>query len=189
MATLEALQKRIKTTADLRDIVSTMKSLSSVSILQYDQAAKSLKTYRKNIQDGFHALLKFRAVPSISGTQTKNGKTMVIVIGTDSGLVGRFNKEALLKAQSVLMEQGIKNALFMTIGKRMAILAENAGLDVFAKYSISNSIKFVNSLAGTMIVRLYEAMQKHKVSRVMVFYHKREQGVSVSLEQMDLLPF
>ena len=189
MATLEVLQKRIKTTADLRDIVSTMKSLSSVSILQYDQAAQSLKTYRKNIQDGFHALLKFRSMPLMSGLKEKTGKTMVVVIGTDSGLVGRFNKETLLKAQSFLQENGIKDALFLTVGKRMAVLAENAGVDVFAKYSISNSIKFVNSLAGTMIVRLYEAMQKHKVSKVVVFYHKREQGVSVSLEQMDLLPF
>ena len=36
--TIEALQKRIKTTEDLRSIVSTMKALSSVSILQYEQA-------------------------------------------------------------------------------------------------------------------------------------------------------
>ena len=187
MATLESLQKRIKTTADLRDIVSTMKSLSSVSILQYDQAAVSLKGYRKNIRDGFHALSKCR--PMIAQTEAKNGRTLLILLGSDNGLVGRFNKEVLQTAQSFLQNEGIKNALFLTVGKRMAALAENAKVDLFAKYAISNSIKFVNSLADTIIIRLYEAMQSQKVNKVVVFFHKREQGTSVSLEKMILLPF
>ena len=189
MPSLEVLQKRIKTTRDLRDIVSTMKSLSSVSILQYDEAAASLKGYRKNIRDGFHALLKCRSMPP----QPKNrqGKTLAIVIGSDNGLVGRFNKEILDQAQESLMQSGISksDALFLTVGKRVAVLAENAHLNLFAKYAISNSIKFVNSLAGTIIMRIYEAMQTYKVSRVEVFYHKREQGKPVSLENILLLPF
>lgn len=187
MATLESLQKRIKTTADLRDIVSTMKSLSSVSILQYDQAVLSLKGYRKNIKDGFHALLKCR--PMISQPEPKKGRTLVILIGSDNGLVGRFNKEALQASQQFLKAEGADDALFLTVGKRMAVLAENAKVDLLAKYAISNSIKFVNSLAGTVIVRLYEAMQARKVNKVVVFYHKREQGTSVTLEKMTLLPF
>ena len=187
MATLEVLQKRIKTTSDLRDIVSTMKSLSSVSILQYDQAAVSLKGYRKNIRDGFHALSKCRSLPV--WRENKNGRTLVILIGSDNGLVGRFNKETLQTSQQFLQSEGIKDALFLTVGKRMAVLAENAKVNLLAKYAVSNSIKFVNSLAGTIIIRLYEAMKSHKVSKVVVFYHKREQGTSTTLEKMELLPF
>ena len=63
MPSLESLQKRIKTTQDLRDIVSMMKTLSSVSILQYDEALVSLKGYRKNIRDAFHALVKRGNLP------------------------------------------------------------------------------------------------------------------------------
>ena len=189
MSSLETLQKKIKTTTDLRDIVSTMKSLSSVSILQYDEAALSLKGYRKNIRDGFHALLKCR--PMLSQPKQKNGKTLVVVIGSDNGLVGRFNKEILEQAQNSLSERSVskQDALFLTVGKRVAVLAENARVNLFAKYAISNSIKFVSSLSGTIIMRIYEAMQKHKVTQVEVFFHKREQGTSVSLEKIVLLPF
>ncbi len=189
MSTLEILQKRIKTTSDLRDIVSTMKSLSSVSILQYDQAAISLKGYRHNIRDGFHALVKSRPIPAQQ--RRKSGKTLIVVIGSDNGLVGRFNKEVFNRAQQFLSEQNIPktDALFLTVGKRVAALAQNADVNVFAKYAISNSIKFVNSLAGTIIVRLYEAMQMHKVTRVVVFYHKREQGTQTTLEMRQLWPF
>lgn len=189
MSSLETLQKRIKTTTDLRDIVSTMKSLSSVSILQYDQAAASLKGYRKNIRDGFHALLKCRPIPT--QPKTKNGKTLAIVIGSDNGLVGRFNKEILNQAVESLQQEGIskQDTLFLTVGKRVAMLAENARVNLFAKYAISNSIKFVNSLAGTIIMRIYEAMQSNKVTRVEVFYHKREPGKPIGLEKISLLPF
>ena len=55
---IEGLQKRIKTTKDLRSIVSTMKSLSAVSIIQYDSALKSLIEYGRAINLGAVALLK-----------------------------------------------------------------------------------------------------------------------------------
>lgn len=55
---IEGLQKRIKTTQDLRSIVSTMKSLSAVSIIQYDTALKSLIEYGRTINLGAVALMK-----------------------------------------------------------------------------------------------------------------------------------
>ena len=50
---LEALNKRIKTTTDLREIVSTMKILSSVSIGPYEKALESLTAYAKTVKDAF----------------------------------------------------------------------------------------------------------------------------------------
>ncbi len=187
--TLETLQKRIKTTQDLRNIVSTMKALSSVSILQYDQAAASLKGYRKNIRDGFHALMKRGQMPPLP-EHPKEGKTLVILIGTDSGLVGRFNNEIVTKARDEihLAQKHLSDVLFLSVGKRMAVLAENAKMNLIGKYAISNSIKVVNSLAGTIILRMYEAMHQYKVTRVVMFYHYREQGTSVSLKKTTLFP-
>ena len=56
--TLEALTKRIKTTTDLKDIVGTMKMLSSVSIAPYEKALKSINRYGQTIKDAFVGLLK-----------------------------------------------------------------------------------------------------------------------------------
>ena len=52
--TQEALNKRIKTTQDLRGIVSTMKMLSSVSVGQFEKALKSLDQCTENLQSAFH---------------------------------------------------------------------------------------------------------------------------------------
>ena len=58
MDRLEGLQKRIKTTQDLRSIVSTMKSLSAVSIIQYDASLKSLLEYGQTIDAGAYVLMR-----------------------------------------------------------------------------------------------------------------------------------
>ena len=166
---MESLSKRIKTTEDLRNIVSTMKSLSSVSILQYEQAQKSLIEYTHTIRNAFHALIKTNAVFIPTHEQApKTPKTIAIVIGSDNGLVGRFNKEIMQTAGDTLKEKGIslKEAVFITVGKRVAALAEQQGLDLFAKYAVSNSIKAINSIASTVIVRMEEAMEKTKATRV-----------------------
>ena len=163
---MESLSKRIKTTEDLRNIVSTMKSLSSVSILQYEQAQKSLIEYTHTIRNAFHALIKTNAVFIPTHEQApKTPKTIAIVIGSDNGLVGRFNKEIMQTAGDTLKEKGIslKEAVFITVGKRVAALAEQQGLDLFAKYAVSNSIKAINSIASTVIVRMEEAMEKQRL--------------------------
>ena len=88
--TIEALKKRIKVTEDLREIVGTMKALSSVSILQYEQANTALAQYRRNLQDAFQALIKQGGLPN-SDVKAEHGKQLVILIGTDNGMVGKFN--------------------------------------------------------------------------------------------------
>ncbi|MGN1091268.1 MAG: F0F1 ATP synthase subunit gamma [Alphaproteobacteria bacterium] len=191
MPSLESLQKRIKTTEDMRDIVSMMKTLSSVSILQYDEALSSLKGYRKNITDAFHALVKRGNIPPNSfNTLYRNGRTLVILMGTDSGLVGRFNTELLEQAFYDLSEEKerLSDTLFIGVGKRVIGLLASKKVNLFAKYAVSNSIKTVNSLAGTLIVKIYEAIQKEKVSSVIVYYHKCEPAGSTSLEKIKLLP-
>ncbi len=189
---MESLQRRIKTTQDLRDIVSTMKSLSSVSILQYDQAGIALEQYLKNILDAFHALIKADTFsPPPQKPKPKTIKTLAVVIGSDNGLVGKFNKEIVNKAAEVIEADGetLKDSLFITIGKRVAVMAEQKGAPLFAKYAISNSIKVVNSIAGTVIIRIEEAMRLHRVNRVLVFFHKRETGQPTQIEQIKLIPF
>jgi F-type H+-transporting ATPase subunit gamma len=188
--TIEALKKRIKTTEDLREIVSTMKSLSSVSILQYEQANNALEKYRQNLHDAFHAYVKKEGIPSMPNSEGLN-KYLIILIGSDSGMVGKFNKEIILSVKAELKKQNIhwKDVLFMTIGKRITMLAEQAKFKIYAKYPIANSAKMVNSIAETVIMRLDEATQKEGINRVAVWYHKKMKSTSVSLHKEELIPF
>ena len=139
--TIEALKKRIKVTEDLREIVGTMKALSSVSILQYEQANTALAQYRRNLKDAFHALIKQGGLPK-NEVKTAQNRQLVILIGTDNGMVGKFNKEILDKAKADLKKQGVplKNTLFLTVGKRIGGLAMQSNLKLYAKYAVANSV-------------------------------------------------
>ena len=188
--TIEALKKRIKVTENLREIVGTMKALSSVSILQYEQANTALAQYRRNLQDAFQALIKQGGLPN-SDVKAEHGKQLVILIGTDNGMVGKFNKEILDKAKADLKKQGVslKNTLFLTIGKRIGGLAAQSNLKLYAKYAVANSVKMVNTIAETVIMKIDEATRREQITNVCVWYHKRNKNESVSVQKQQIIPF
>lgn len=189
--TLELLKKRIKTTEDLREIVSTMKALSSVSILQYEQANRSLEKYRRNLHDGFQALVHKYGIPQIAVYDKTLPRYLVVLVGTDSGMVGKFNKEIIDKALLDLRKKNVarQDVMFLSIGRRMTMLAMQAKLNLYAKYAISNSVKMVNSIAETVIMKIDDATRKERINHVCVWYHKRGKSGPVSVENREIIPF
>ena len=185
--TLESLSKSIKTTTDLRDIVSTMKALSSASILQYEKAQQSLENYMENIKKAFHVLMINNALQTPPKRVFKG--TLAIVIGADNGLVGRFNKDVLSKAVVYLKEEGIseKETHFISVGKRIASLLESRDYQIKANYASSNSIKTVSTIAQSVITKMEQVLSEQPNTRVFLFYHKRNGG-SVQMEKVQIWP-
>ena len=145
---LEGLQRKIKTTREMRGIVSTMKTLSSVSILQYEQANAALEKYRRNLRDAFQALIQKYGLPPKVKSNGAPQKHLFILVGSDNGMVGKFNREVIQSVCQQLHKQGIlpRQAMFLPIGKRMVMLVEQQRWPIFAKYGISNSVKVVSTL-------------------------------------------
>src|SRR6056297_2306790 len=91
METLETLSEMLETTGDIQSIVRTMKSLSAVSIRQYEQAEAAMSGYEKTIDLGLTALLlerRARGLPLPATIAQETGKNALIVIGSDRGLCG-----------------------------------------------------------------------------------------------------
>ncbi len=55
--TLETLTRRTETFGSIRGIVRTMKTLSAINALPYEEAARSIDAYRDIVLDGFQAFL------------------------------------------------------------------------------------------------------------------------------------
>ena len=91
MQTLEGLKRRIKTTSSLRDIVSSMKTLSAVSVGQYEKSTIALNQYAENVELALQGLLHGKNFPNPTKRNLKE-KTIAVILGSDQGLVGRFNK-------------------------------------------------------------------------------------------------
>lgn len=189
---LEALNKRIKTTTDLRDIVSTMKMLSSVSIGPYEKALASLKEYGKTVQDAFLGFVLNDAtdfMPRIPKNQTP--KVLMILVGTDNGLVGRFNRDIFAKAQEYIKEKNLKSTdiLYLCVGKRIGLITENnVGEALKGAYAISNSLKEIASIASTLLLKVNELLTHVAISEVLVFHNYKETATPQRPMMQQLMP-
>lgn len=187
---IEALQRKIKTTKDLREIVNNMKTLSSVSILQYEQANTVLDKYQRNLRDAIHALALHNGIPSLSMQPTVHPRYLFILVGSDNGMVGRFNRELIDQVRNFMKEQHIllADTMFVTIGKRLSQLAEQAGFKILAGFATSNSVKTVTSLAGQAIVRMEEAVRQKHISDIFACFHQRAKNAAVETQIKRILP-
>ncbi len=186
----EALQRKIKTTKDLREIVSNMKTLSSVSILQYEQANAVLREYKHNLRDAFQALAIHNDIPNLAIPMRVHQRYLFILIGSDNGMVGRFNRELIGNVADFISEQNISSAdtYFVTVGKRLFALAEQAKSSVLSGFATSNSVKSIISLAEQVILRIDKAILQNRVSEVYVCYHQRRKNAAVEVKMKKLLP-
>lgn len=188
--TLEALTKRIKTTTDLKDIVGTMKMLSSVSIAPYERALKSINRYGQTVKDAFVGLLKkenFTYWPRPIKSTTP--QTIAIMIGTDNGLVGRFNRDILSYARSDLKNRGCwDQTAFVCVGKRLGLMADSAKLPLMATYAIMNSLKEIASIASMVLMKVNEIIPARKSEQVLIYFMKRKSGEPQKPTVLQLMP-
>lgn len=188
---VEILRRKIKTTQDLHDIVCNMKMLSSVSILQYEQANKALDKYLRNLRDAFHILALNNGLPQTESRVNKQAKVLFLLIGSDNGMVGRFNREVVDNALNCMREQHLKlqNILLITVGKRVNALAENKHLPICKGYAVSNSVKAVSLLSENIILNMDEIIQKEHITEVWVISHHHVEHGQVETERRRILPF
>ena len=186
----EDLKRRIKTTSDLQGIVRTMKMLSSVSVGQYEKALNSLSQYAATLRQAFHGLFTqnfFTYMPP--NIKTTSPKILAIVIGSDNGLVGRFNKEILEYVQTSCRELGgnVSQMRLIAVGKRIALHAPGMNLHVSHAYPISNSIKETASLADLILTKIDKEVSEHHFDLVEIFYNKG-QNFSFAPQMRQLMP-
>ena len=165
---IEGLQKRIKTTQDLRSIVSTMKSLSAVSIIQYDAALKSLVEYGRTINLGAVALMKNGdlKLPKETPVKPEAKRALAVVIGSDTGLVGKMNREVVRFAEKFLTEKGFKieQTAFIAIGRQIIAQLMRDERNLVESYPVSNSVKAVSKTAASVLITAQEHIQTERTT-------------------------
>lgn len=187
--TLESLSKRIATTKKLRSIVRTMRSLSAVSIRQYDQAVGALRDYNRTIELGLQVVLQSKS-PLISESEAHDGLTIAIVFGTDHGLCGRFNHQISEFARRELHRRrlGSENARYFAVGARASAHLEAAGEQVEESFFLPGSVEGLAETAHELLLRIDKWRTAQNVGRALVFHNMRTGGAMASPHAVQLLP-
>lgn len=188
METLETLSNRIETTLDLQSIVRTMKSLSAVSIHQYERAITSLEDYSRTIELGLEIVL--RQQPMQAQATDSDATTTCIVFGSDHGLCGRFNEQIV---DCAIRQMGRKDErenriLWLIVGGRAAARMESRGEDIGEARFLPGSVSGLTAAAEAILVKLEEWREKEAVARVLIFNNRRTDEATAVPRWRQLLP-
>jgi F-type H+-transporting ATPase subunit gamma len=169
MASAEALQRRMENLGDLQQIVRTMKTLSAVSIRQYERAADSLAEYERTVELGLRVVLRGREESPLPRRRAPS-RSARIVFGTDHGLCGRFNE---IIAQHALRygDHHHDAGPWLAVGERVAAALEAELHGRIVILPTPGSAAAITALVQRVLLRV-DAWREEGVGRVELFHNR-----------------
>lgn len=174
METLESLSDMLETTGDIQSIVRTMKSLSAVSIRQYEEAEAAISDYAETIDLGLTAVLHDRRTRGVRLPRTgppSDAQEGLIVIGSDRGLCGRYNE---IVARAAIDCIGDQTAVMAVIGTRAAARLDAEGHKVDRLFLLPSSVTGMTPTVDKVIVEIERWMRERGVEKARVVHNRRK---------------
>jgi F-type H+-transporting ATPase subunit gamma len=186
---IESLRRKIEQARSLGTVVRAMKNMAAMNIRQYEEAVRSLGEYSRTIdlglwaclqQDGFH-----------NGGRTDNrGNTLpsvVVVFGSDQGLVGQFNDRLELLAREYLARPGTPPSI-LAVGERIMLKLREEGYESERIFEVPGSVNTITTLIASLLEAI-ETAGRHTTGFELCLIHHRpiEAGLSKP-ETIRLLP-
>ncbi|MGD2132281.1 MAG: F0F1 ATP synthase subunit gamma [Maricaulaceae bacterium] len=193
MEKLDRLRTRISTITSLAEIVRTMKTLSAVSIRQYERAAAALEAHRETISLGLHVALRdprTRGSAFAAGRSLRGTRGAVIVFGSDRGLCGRFNElVADIAAHRIdRLEEVGADPLVLAVGARAAAALEARGRTPEEVFFLPGSAEGLSRTAQAILIKTDEWRAEHGISRVVVASNRRADRALARPSVRQILP-
>jgi len=168
----DGIARQIANASDLQVVVRSMKTLAAANILRYERAVTALQGYDDTVQRGLSASLRQlglqdRPPGRAAGGQRRCG---VVIIGSDQGLVGRFNDTLLDAGGPVLSSASGVVTRIWTIGERMSGAVHDRGLDS-AAFPVPATVPGIAPLVGAVLAAIAHAQAQDGLSAVTLLFH------------------
>ncbi|MEJ2308094.1 MAG: F0F1 ATP synthase subunit gamma [Gammaproteobacteria bacterium] len=191
MESIERLQKQLESLGELHTIVRTMKALSGANIRQYEEAARALAGYYRNVERGLHVVLREMRQPPVAARHPRGRRRLAaIVFGSDHGLCGRFNEEithyALERMQSSAADP--HNRLLLAVGARVAASLEHEGVAVEEDFLVPGSAEQITATVQQILLKVDEWREASGVHYVFLFYNRHSGGGLYKPTGIELFP-
>ncbi len=187
MDTLEAISASIETTEEVRSIVSTMKSLAAASIQGYERVHRAVGDYEKTVALGLQILLRDRPAPAPAALP---GNPVVIVIGSDHGLCGRFNDHIGTFATARLhkMTTPDRRPFLAVAGSRVAAQLAADGHPPDHVFALPHSTAGLTGTVRDMTFRINRWIQTGAACSVSVAFNQRGSHGGTAPRFQQVLP-
>jgi F-type H+-transporting ATPase subunit gamma len=169
MATLQSLERKMRTASDLLSVVKTMKSMASVNIRHYERAVESLEKYKHTVDLGWTVFFKTQG--ELPRGEAK-GKAICLVIGTDQGMCGPFNDVLLglvLDKEPLMAEAG--EVVYWSAGERMDGVLMDEGRKPELRFSLPGSLAAVDVRVLEIVSRIESWHREKGFERLFLFHN------------------
>lgn len=187
--TLESLQRRKQSAAELDSVVRTMKAMAASNIGQYEAAVKSLQDYYRTVALSIYASFLNQPVRAslVSSINKKENETIAIVFGSDQGLVGRFN-DALAEFVQHQLQQINSNKNIWIVGERMLPSFNEKNFAASKTFVVPNSVDGITSLVNEVLVKIEEAREQGHLHALYLFHNAPVNEAGYDQTMSQLLP-
>jgi F-type H+-transporting ATPase subunit gamma len=187
MQNLETLKRSIKSAEDLGSVVRTMKTMSAVSIRQYETAAKSLSVYADTIETGLTMLL-----PNLDDESQTTGphseRTGAIIFGSDQGMCGQFNEQISEFSVEYLRTHRPDIAPAICIGYRVADRLSQHGLQTDRTLRLPGTAVGITGFVQELLPVIDAWRATHQIDHILVFHNRRLTASTWKPFAVQLLP-
>ncbi|WP_218418379.1 F0F1 ATP synthase subunit gamma [Alteromonas lipotrueae] len=187
------LQRKINSANDLKSVVRTMKAMAAANISQYEMAVAALDDYYKTVQLGlvayFHSnQINSKAVNySTVNKTTSLGKVGFIAIGSDQGLVGKFN-DALVSHLLNTMNTLPGEKRVWAIGERIQTHLSSLNIPLEQPFALPSSINAVTGLVTSLLQEIEALQQSNELSALHIVFNRSLPNAKYEACSQKVLP-
>jgi F-type H+-transporting ATPase subunit gamma len=188
--TMQSLRRKIDGAGDLQGVVGSMKALAASSIGQYEKAVRSLDDYYRTVELGLSLCLRQDLGVLVIAAKGKPQTEGVgaVVLGSDQGLVGRFNEVLVEFAIAKLKSLPGKTKKIWAVGERAQELLANTGLTQAGVLAVPNSVNAITPLIGRILIDIQAARERGEVAAVYLFHNRPKSEAVYEPVSKRLLP-
>ncbi|MDR1499081.1 MAG: F0F1 ATP synthase subunit gamma [Rickettsiales bacterium] len=186
---MDSLKNDLRAAKELQNVISTMKVVAATNIKKYEKVAAGLSKYRDNVDFGLQAILQqspnvMKYIDYSEKNYDSNGKrNMVIVVGSNQGLCGRFND----KIVDFYLENGAKDDDFVVVvGDRIEGILKSKKVHVDKKFSTPNSTNLIFKLVHDLCYAM--ELMKGDVGKIVAYFMSHGTKNSGNLTKKKIFP-
>lgn len=170
--TIAGLGRKIEGAKDLRSVVRTMKAVSASNLGQYEDSVRGLGEYYHSIELGLGVCLRNKTLEkTYQETNPTSGTFLVLVFGSDQGMVGQFNTSLGEFTQTTLADLGITSQVW-TLGERMYEQLVGTNLSLAGNFKVPTSIKAIGSLVGEILLLREKQFDHNRIEGLYLIYNR-----------------
>lgn len=190
MESLETMQRQLAGVEELMAVVKTMKTLAAVNIRQYERAVASIAEYEHTVRLGLHVVL--HKAPEILAPEKPlpSDQCLILVMGTDQGMVGPFNDLITGRAVAAIQEMQTRGQVptVWACGLRVKARLERMDCAVSRLFDVPTCISAITTAVRDILVHVENWHRPDPKARVLLIFNRHGQGAALHPNQAQLLP-